>query len=524
MFGGAGRAAAAAPRGLAHWCGVARLTGSAAAPAGTPSTSTSSAPASSSPASGGSTSRSGALVWRGQADRQRRGTGRHTFDLDQLGTGQQQPGQQRRHLEVWRTGVAWPGRPAAPRHRPSAPEGRHSTSTGSALASGGPASSGGTSRSGALVWRGQADRQRRGRLGARQWRPGQQRQRLEVWRTGVAWPGRPAAPRHRPARPRPRPARRRPAAARPAAATPRGRAHWRGLRGGDVVSSCAQQSPGRVRTRSRRLATAAPQPLSFLRPLRRHRSRAQRTFQPAQPLARGRGPNYPHASGRRKNLWWGGGGAREERRFLLSLLPPLPPICPRLIPRLPPLCPRCCISSLILFYVVDSIGEFRDICPCWAALPPLPPAVRRQIRPVSVLGAPSQNGQMPRADSPAAAFPGGQQHTPTGRPACPDPAHTTRPALPPLSCPDGRSPARGRAGGMHRGQQVGPSAHDSQASTRRKGGPIRRPGTGSPRHLAAACPGSRPMPASSAGAVPRTRFGCTRAPAHRARHGPVVPL
>ena len=340
----------------------------------------------------------------------------------------------------------------------------------------------------------------------------------------MAWPGRPAAPRHRPARPRPRPARRRPAAARPAAATPRGRAHWRGLRGGDVVSSCAQQSPGRVRTRSRRLATAAPQPLSFLRPLRRHRSRAQRTFQPAQPLARGRGPNYPHASGRRKNLWGGGGGAREERRFLLSLLPPLPPICPRLIPRLPPLCPRCCISSLILFYVVDSIGEFRDICPCWAALPPLPPAVRRQIRPVSVLGAPSQNGQMPRADSPAAAFPGGQQHTPTGRPACPDPAHTTRPALPPLSCPDGRSPARGRAGGMHRGQQVGPSAHDSQASTRRKGGPIRRPGTGSPRHLAAACPGSRPMPASSAGAVPRTRFGCTRAPAHRARHGPVVPL
>ena len=155
---------------------------------------------------------------------------------------------------------------------------------------------------------------------------------------------------------------------------------------------------------------------------------------------------------------------------------------------------------------------------------PLPPAVRRQIRPVSVLGAPSQNGQMPRADSPAAAFPGGQQHTPTGRPACPNPAHTTRPALPPLPCPDGRSPARGRAGGMHRGQQVGPSAHDSQASTRRKGGPIRRPGTGSPRHLAAACPGSQPMPASSAGAVPRTRFGCTRAPAHRARHGPVVPL
>ena len=170
----------------------------------------------------------------------------------------------------------------------------------------------------------------------------------------------------------------------------------------------------------------------------------------------------------------------------------------------------------------DATGERRGkvSCPsCSTAA-----AVRRQIRPVSVLGAPSQNGQMPRADSPAAAFPGGQQHTPTGRPACPDPAHTTRPALPPLSCPDGRSPARGRAGGMHRGLQVGPSAHDSQASTRRKGGPIRRPGTGSPRHLAAACPGSRPMPASSAGAVPRTRFGCTRAPAHRARHGPVVPL
>lgn len=219
-----------------------------------------------------------------------------------------------------------------------------------------------------------------------------------------------------------------------------------------------------------------------------------------------------------------GGSKRREKVSPLSLLPPLPPICPRLISRLPPICPRCCISPLILFYVVDSIGEFRDICPCWAAPPPLPPAFRRQIRPVFVLGAPSQNGQMPRADSPAAAFPGGQQHTPTGRPACPDPAHTTRPALPPLSCPDGRSPARGRAGGMHRGQQVGPSAHDSQASTRRKGGPIRRPGTGSPRHLAAACPGSRPMPASSAGAVPRTRFGCTRAPAHRARHGPVVPL
>lgn len=177
------------------------------------------------------------------------------------------------------------------------------------------------------------------------------------------------------------------------------------------------------------------------------------------------------------------------------------PICSRLSPPLFPFCSRCCLSPPILLYVVDSIGEVRSTRPCWAALFPLPPAVRRQIRPLSVLGAPSQNGQMPRADSPAAAFPGGQQHTPTGRPACPDPAHTTRPALPPLSCPDGRSPARGRAGGMHRGQQVGPSAHDSQASTRRKGGPIRRPGTGSPRHLAAACPGSRPMPASSAGAA-----------------------
>ncbi|WP_251672547.1 hypothetical protein [Sphaerotilus sp. FB-3] len=44
----------------------------------------------------------------------------------------------------------------------AAPTGRHSTSTGSALASGGPANSGSTSRSGALVRRGQADRQRRG--------------------------------------------------------------------------------------------------------------------------------------------------------------------------------------------------------------------------------------------------------------------------------------------------------------------------------------------------------------------------
>ena len=156
MFGGAGRAAAAAPRGRAHW--------------------------------------------RGQVDRQRRGTGRHTFDLDQLGTGQQQPGQRRQHLEVWRTGVACPGRPAAPRRRPPAPEGRHSTSTGSALASGGPASSGSASRSGALVWRGQADRQRRG--------TGLQRQKAGT---------------------RPRPARRSPAAARRTAAAPRGLAHWCGV-------------------------------------------------------------------------------------------------------------------------------------------------------------------------------------------------------------------------------------------------------------------------------------------------------
>ena len=222
-----------------------------------------------------------------------------------------------------------------------------------------------------------------------------------------------------------------------------------------------------------------------------------------------------------------GGGGREERRcpvFSSFSCSRLWPVCSRLYPPLWPVCSRCRFRPPILLYVVDFIGEVGGTRPCRAALFPLPPAVRRQIRPVSVLGAPSQNGQMPRADSPAAAFPGGQQHTPTGRSACPDPAHTTRPALPPLSCPDGRSPARGRAGGVHRGQQVGPSAHDSQASTRRKGGPIRRPGTGSPRHLAAACPGSRPTPASSAGAVPRTRFGCTRAPAHRARHGPVVPL
>ena len=101
----AARPAAAAPRGLAHWCGAARLTGSAVAPAGTPSTSTSSAPASSSPASGGSTSRSGALVWRGQADRQRRGTDRHALDLDQLGADLQQPGRQRPPLEAGRTGA-----------------------------------------------------------------------------------------------------------------------------------------------------------------------------------------------------------------------------------------------------------------------------------------------------------------------------------------------------------------------------------------------------------------------------------
>ncbi|MGL4188990.1 MAG: hypothetical protein ACRCTM_08935, partial [Sphaerotilus sulfidivorans] len=79
------------------------------APEGRHSTSTGSALASGGLASSGSASRSGALVWRGQADRQRRGTGWHTFDLDQLGTGQQQPGQRRQHLEVWRTGVAWPG-------------------------------------------------------------------------------------------------------------------------------------------------------------------------------------------------------------------------------------------------------------------------------------------------------------------------------------------------------------------------------------------------------------------------------
>lgn len=129
-----------------------------------------------------------------------------------------------------------------------------------------------------------------------------------------------------------------------------------------------------------------------------------------------------------------GGGGREERRcpvFSSFSCSRLWPVCSRLYPPLWPVCSRRCFSPVMPLYVVDFIGEARESRPCWAALFPLPPAVRRQIRPVSVLGALSQNGQMPRADSPAAAFPGGQKHTPTGRPACIEPAHTTRPALPP---------------------------------------------------------------------------------------------
>ena len=209
-------------------------------------------------------------MWRVQADRQRRGTDRHTFDLDQLGTGQQQPGRQRPPLEAGRTGVG----------------------------------------SGVVMWSAHA----------RSSRPGE------------SAPGRDALQQQR---------RSRPPSCAPCVVTDHGRnvlssqrSHWR-------------EGGGRI-TRTPRCAG--------------------RTYRGV------------------------GGSKRREKVSPLSLLPPLPPICPRLIPRLPPLCPRCCISSLILFYVVDSIGEFRDICPCWAALPPLPPAVRRQIRPVSVLGAPSQNG------------------------------------------------------------------------------------------------------------------------------------
>ena len=89
----------------------------------------------------------------------------------------------------------WPQQRVQPAwHRPQPrQEGRPSTRSA-------PASSGGTSRSGALAWRGQADRQRRG--------TGLQRQKAGT---------------------RPRPARRSPAAARRAAAAPRGPAHWCGM-------------------------------------------------------------------------------------------------------------------------------------------------------------------------------------------------------------------------------------------------------------------------------------------------------
>ena len=51
----------------------------------------------------------GRAHWRGQADRQRCGTDRQALDLDRLGARQRRPGEQRQHLEVWRTGVARPG-------------------------------------------------------------------------------------------------------------------------------------------------------------------------------------------------------------------------------------------------------------------------------------------------------------------------------------------------------------------------------------------------------------------------------